>query len=850
MQDQVFRLRTVVAIVATVCAAPHIVMADNKNEAIELSNIDVISTTPLPGMSVTKEEIPAVVQTVKSEDIARAQSLDISDYMNTHMSGVYVNEVQNNPLQADINYRGFTASPLLGTPQGLSVYTDGVRMNQPFGDTVNWDLIPKNAIAGMQMMSGSNPLFGLNTLGGALSIQTKDGRNNPGGAVQVTLGSYARKIGEFEYGGSNDTWDWFVAGTAFDDNGWREKSESDYQQLFGKLGWRGERTDLKLTYAFTDSDLNGNGLVPESFAKRDYDSVFTYPDNTQNESHFLNLDFSHFFKDNVVLTGNAYYRKTNTKTYNGDLNDEAFPWAPSQANNGNFGGQNIILINGAAYSIAENIARCSAAFVPGGEPGERCTGIINRTETDQWNAGLFAQIAVENQLFGKNNKYIVGGGYDYSHIKFAQTAEYGYLTLDRGIIGSGHFADSNQLGELDGELDDRSAALKGIVKTFSIYGTDTLALADNLHMTASARYNHTRVKNRDQQVHFVYDSGAGALTDEIDEEASLDGNHSFNRINPAIGLTFSPMQTLNMYAGYNEGSRAPTSIELGCANEDAPCRLPNSMAGDPPLEQVVTKTWEAGLRGKNGSGLVWSAGLFSARNVDDIMFVAAGTSGGGYFKNFGETRRRGIEASLAKNWDAFSFGANYTFLNATYESSETFNAAGNSTATIIANNDDSAPINVRPGDHIPGVPRNILKLFADYRINDKFTVGFNTHTVSSSYLRGNENNDHQEGGLYRSGGKISGYTVVNLAATFQARSDMTVFAKVNNLFDREYYTAGMLGLNPFNDAGVPAIASGGRRSTAVGEALVAPGAPRTAWVGVRWEFDRPKKSTPAPVDLD
>lgn len=84
---------------------------------------------------------------------------------------------QGNPFQPDLNFRGFTASPLLGTPQGLSVYMDGVRLNQPFGDVVSWDLIPRSVIGSIALMPGSNALFGLNTLGGALAIQTKDGLN-------------------------------------------------------------------------------------------------------------------------------------------------------------------------------------------------------------------------------------------------------------------------------------------------------------------------------------------------------------------------------------------------------------------------------------------------------------------------------------------------------------------------------------------------------------------------------------------------------------------------------------------------------------------------------------------------
>ena len=59
------------------------------------------------------------------------------------------------------------------------------------------------------------------------------------------------------------------------------------------------------------------------------------------------------------------------------------------------------------------------------------------------------------------------------------------------------------------------------------------------------------------------------------------------RFNPAAGVTYNARQGVNLYAGYSEGSRAPTSIELGCADPNQPCKLPNAMAGDPPLDQVV-----------------------------------------------------------------------------------------------------------------------------------------------------------------------------------------------------------------------------------------------------------------------
>ena len=837
-------------------------------DSVTAEKIEVVSQSPLHGFDLPKDKVPSNVQIATDKDLQKSQSLDLTEFMNRNLGSVHINETQSNPLQPDVNYRGFTASPLLGTPQGMSVYMDGVRMNQAFGDVISWDLIPKNAIKGMQLMPGSNPLFGLNTLGGAISITTKDGRNSPGGAVQATLGSYNRHMGEFEYGGvsQDNSVDYFVAGTAFEEDGWRDKSDSNYKQLFTKLGWQGEKTELKLTYAYADSDLNGNGLVQKSFLDKDRSSVNTYPDNTKNENHLLNLNWAHYFTDNATFSGNAYYRRINTKTFNGDLNDESLPaglnnglgvWTGTgwteygsgwknygqTINNSSLGGY----ANGNGYSPANNLALCQdeASSTATGEPGEKCTGILNRSRTTTDTYGIFGQFAVNNKLFDKPNTYTVGGGVETSDIKYKQTAEYGSVTLDRGVVGSGYFADQVTQGVIDGTLDDRSASLKGRTTTWSIYGTDTLSLRDNLHLMIGARYNHTKIKNRDRQTHYEwewYDNGTPGTTNDdylrntgnIDEQASLDGTHKFNRINPSIGLSFNPTQTLNTYASYSESNRAPTSMELGCANENAPCKLPNSMAGDPPLKQVVAKTWEAGLRERVTDSIAWNLGLFSTTNYNDIQFIAANTSEG-YFSNVGKTRRRGVETGVVGNFGALSIGGNYTYLDATYQSDMELNGVFNSS-------NDAGKIDVKKGDRIPLMPRNMLKLYADYQVTDKLQIGLNSNTVSSSYARGNENNDHDAANAYDQG-KIAGYTVVNLSASYQIQPKWTVFGRVLNVFDREYETAALLGQNPFNAAtgtyNLSTGTSGGNqvgRSTSTAETFVAPGAPRTGWVGVRYAF--------------
>ena len=165
------------------------------------TTVTVIEAAPLPGVDLPIEKVPAPVQTATSDEIERSKALDLSSFLTRRFNAVFANEIQNNPFQPDINYRGYTASPLLGTPQGLSVYMDGVRLNQPFGDVVSWDLIPRLAISTTTVMPGSNPLFGLNTLGGALAIQTKNGATAPGTSVQAIYGSDVRRSIEFEHGG-------------------------------------------------------------------------------------------------------------------------------------------------------------------------------------------------------------------------------------------------------------------------------------------------------------------------------------------------------------------------------------------------------------------------------------------------------------------------------------------------------------------------------------------------------------------------------------------------------------------------------------------------------------------------
>jgi len=194
---------------------------ENPAAALEMPTVEIVGTTPLPGIGTPLRDVPANVQIYTSEDLAGQRQANFTDYLEQNPTGMASNAAQGNPFQPDINFRGLSASPLLGTPQGVSMFQDGVRINEPFGDVVNWDLIPQSAIASIQLIPGSNPAFGLNTLGGAAAVYTKSGAQYPGGNIELTGGSFGRRSAALEWGGSHQALDYFLTGNVLEVDGGR-----------------------------------------------------------------------------------------------------------------------------------------------------------------------------------------------------------------------------------------------------------------------------------------------------------------------------------------------------------------------------------------------------------------------------------------------------------------------------------------------------------------------------------------------------------------------------------------------------------------------------------------------------
>lgn len=795
--------------------------------------VSVVSATPLAGLDRPLEEIPAPVQAVTSKDMEATGALDLSALLNRRMNNVYLNEIQGNPVQPDLNYRGYTASPLLGTPQGLSVYLDGVRLNEPFGDVVSWDLIPRNVISETAMIPGSNPLFGLNTLGGALSIRTKDGVSHPGTSVRLGGGSFARKTAEAEHGGSAGSLNWFLASSFFFEDGWRDTSPSNVRQFFGRIGSHREKTSVNLTLGYSNNALLGNGLQDQRFLERDFASVYTKPDVTAHRAPFLNFAVRHTFSPNVSFSGNAYFRHIRTRTLNGDINEDALDQSVYQPNAAE---RTALAASGytgfpTAGETAANTPfpswRCIANVLRRDEPAEKCNGLLNRSSAQQRNYGVSGQVSWFSRAGSHRNQLTVGGAYDGNSIGFQQSSELGFLNPDRSVTGLGAFGDGITGGDEDGQPYDTRVDLSGRIHSGSFFASDTLSLSNRLDLTFSGRFHRSTIDNRDR---IRPQAGTGSLT----------GRHAFNRFNPAAGATFKATESISLYGGYTEGSRTPTPIELGCADPNAPCKLPNAMAGDPPLDQVRTRTFEAGVRGTGP--LRWSAGWFRASNRDDILFVASEQTGFGYFKNFDLTRRQGLEFDASKRIGRLTIGGGYTFLAATFESAEEVNGAGNSTneEALDGTPGTEGTIEIEPGNRIPLVPRHMMKAYADLQVTSKFAVDLDIAAFGSSFARGNENNRHQpDGRYYLGGGKSPGYSLTNFGARYDVHRRLQLFMQVNNLFDKRYYSGAQLGATGFTATGsfiarpFPAVNG---EFPLQGVTFYAPGAPRAAWAGLRVRF--------------
>ncbi len=751
---------------------------------MRLPEVDVIGTTPLLGTGADRAKVPAMTDVLTSPDISRTGIPSLIGALGSQAVGVSLGDTSGNPFQPDILFRGFLASPVEGDPQGLAVYVNGVRFNQPLGDTVNWDLIPPIAIERVNIES-SKPVFGLNALGGSVSVRLRNGFDYQGGEVIAYGGSYNRYAGTMQYGTKSpdgNTSAYFATNLLYD-GGYRETATSNLRQFYGDVGWRSDTAEVHVNVLGALNTLGNPGATPEILLSVAPSSVFTAPNNVKNNYVLSSINGTVDVSDDTSLQGLAYVGNLSQRLVNGVTTDGIFPCPdPTVLCTTNFNNQTVFLTgrNGAPIPNFEN-----GGFYSG-----------NSTQgTDSTFFGASAQVANHTPIFGLNNDITAGVSYDGGNTLFDGSEAIGGITDNRFFIGPGI-----TIQQADGSI--APTRLRSLNDYYGVFFSDLLSLTPSLVLSASGRLNVENI----------------TLQDQIG--TALNGSHDYSHFNPGIGLTYEIFPGLSAFASYAEGNRAPTPAELSCADVTRPCQLANFFISDPSLKQVVSHTIETGLRGRShpmeGVTLSWLADYFHTTDNDDIIYVTSPISNSlANFANIGQTLRQGFEAKVqltAKQWQVTAL---YAYTDATYQSPFTVTSPNNPGA-----DPNTGAINVVPGDHIPGVPAQQFKLVADYKVTDAWTVGASLVANAGQYLEGDEANLTP---------KLPAYALLNLNTSYQLTPSVAVFGLINNVTDEKYYAFGTFG--PVTAVPLPPQAQPTSNTR-----TYTPGAPIEAYAGVRFTF--------------
>ena len=743
---------------------------------LTLPTVDVVGATPLLGSGVDRNKVPAETHILTDQDISRNGYPRALRALNEDVPGVTLDAAAGNPFQPNLLYHGFLASPLQGNPQGLAVYLNGARFNQPFGDTVNWDLIPDLAIERMELV-GSNPVFGLNALGGALSVRMKDGFIYHGAEIDLLGGSFAHYQGNLQYGVQRDNVAAYVAVTGLHEGGWRDLQSSSLGNFYGDLGWRGNGGEAHINVTAAQTRLNGPGTSPVELLGVDPSAQFTAPNLITNKYTQVNLTESYDINDTTSLQGLAYYTYFLQKVYNGNV-------------------PNLSPCNDGSGLLCE-----SPGVVGTGINGEPIPDFLNGgpySDLDQQSTntngyGVSLQATNRNELFGRPNQLIAGFSFDGAQTLFGARTQIGGLSLsDRVFAGPGITID-----QTDGSIAPVRVAISDAY--YGAFFTDTLDFTPQLSANVAGRYNLAHID----------------LSDQLG--SALTGGHAYSRFNPSGGVTYKLLPGLTVYASYADANRAPTPAELTCSNAASPCSLANFFTGDPNLQQVVSHTIEAGVRSQfrplEGTTVTSNIAYYRSTLNNDILFVNSPMQGRAFFQNVGTTLRHGVDLSLQAKTDRLLAWFAYSYIDATFQTGFTASSENNPGTDAIGN------IQVQPGNHLPGIPSNLWKLGVDYKMTDAWTVGGTGVAASGQFLFGDEANLTP---------KTPAYFVLNLHTSYQLTPHLQLFGLIENAFNTTYYTFGTF--SPTSS--VPIVQAPGATNTR----SYSPAAPIAGTVGIRLKF--------------
>lgn len=685
--------------------------------------------------------VPSAVTNVTDTDIEAEGTGSIQQALQQKVPGIIISDAAGNPLRAELSYRGFDASPVSGRAQGLAVYQNGVRINEAFGDVVNWDVLPSNAISSMSVVS-NNPSFGLNALGGAVSIAMKDGFSYQGGELDIMFGSFGRKQVGVQAGGSSGNAAFYVASEVFEDDGFRDFSDSEVKRFYGDLGLKGTYTEMHFSLTAASNHFGATAAAPVELLDDSWSNTFTSPQTTDLEVLMPSISASVKATDTLTFSGVGYYRRYKNRVVDGNLTEADECTAAGMEHNLclDGGDGNPLLYNGTNTPIDVDAENIDEPF-----------GSIERLATTSSSWGGVIEAQEKAKLFGKRNLFLAGVSYDHGDTNYKTSSELGTIGSKYVVEGSGII-----VSDAENEVSPRDLDAENTY--WGAYFSDALDVTDRLTVTVGGRYNYARIK----------------LTDNTGLFDELNTTNTYERFNPMAGANYKLAPGLSVYGGYSESNRAPTPAELGCAEPDNPCLIESFLTDDPPLKQVVGRTAEIGLRGQgvlNGGVYTWGAGLFRTLASDDILPVIASGSNAGriYFVNAGDTLRQGVELSATYETRKWSVYGSYAYVDATLDKCD----------------DPSGECAfLEAGDRLPGIPRHRFKAGFDYWLTSKWKFGADVVAASDQPLFPNEVKEEADADGISS--MLGGYGRVDLHTSYDVTEKFQIYGLVKNLFDSRY----------------------------------------------------------------
>lgn len=503
-------------------------------EIVPLPEILVTAPARLPEAPVTLAEVPATVQVITGEEIERSRALVLQDALQ-QLPGVHLNDEQGNSYQFDLSWRGFTGSSVTGIPQGISVFVDGVRVNEPAVEEINFDLLPLDHVERIELFRGPTAVFGRNSLAGSVNIITRRGGPEREIAGEMSGGSFGRRKGGGYISGTAGLIDYYFAGSQSDEDGWRDQTDSRLSQAFGKLGFRHGGTDITLSYQFQNNRILQAGTLPESVLKVDRAQNFTGGDFFNPDLHMGTLNVRQRFGAGFSLALNGFVRSFETEQFNVSL-------------------------------ISEN----------------------SRLFNDTLSGGGTVQLAHEGRFWGRKNSLtlgVEGARHDVDIRVFEEQNDRSRQQCREEALAAGLDPDDECPEKaLNSVLSDKQDTVGAYIQDTAELGRGLLLSGDSLFVTGALRADYVR--------HSITDSSP-------EEPGKASGRASYSRVLPRAGINYNLSDHYGVYFSYSQGYRVPAFLELTCADPDSPCvGLQAGVAPDTgfsKLSPVRTHNYEVGF---------------------------------------------------------------------------------------------------------------------------------------------------------------------------------------------------------------------------------------------------------------